>query len=347
MGCCNVRELEDEQLNINIIDSGRAEKIVKKQQQINEEIKIDHKNSIGDRLSTMNNSDLDYIQKSQAGGVRRDDKSLTILTNAYQSNDVSNVKIMPKSFIDASNPPGIWEEQPIFAPKQFSSSFTSQRNIRYRNNVQSDYMTNIKYCVKSKVIVEKESKAEESNNQRETVENIQTTNKNLNTNTGTMNHTLVLNSIENDIFPTESNRESSHQKILVKHSLRKNKSPRFLKPLKKNALKPGNNTEIIEMPEDQMSSFICNKATLSKYRYLFADDYDDAPSMRNNFRKCHTKNLTQLEDSDFTSLQKFGTIYSTNKTNSSHVDDVKMSFNSVSKKNPFGNPQSNRDNKGN
>jgi len=280
-------------------------------------------------------------------GYKKDDQSLTILTNVYQSDDISNVKNIPKSFIDTSvNPNGILEEQPIFDPKQFSSSFTSQSNIRYRNNVQFDYLSNIKYCVKSKVIIEKESKAEESNYQRETVENMQS-NKIMYTNTGTMNHTLVLNSVENDIHPTDMNKQSS-KKILVKHSLRKNKSPRFLKPLKQNShLKQCNITEIIEMPCDQTSSFICNKETLSKYRYLFADDGDDTPSMRNNFRKCHTKNMTQFEDSDFTSLQKFGTVYSTNKTNSSHLEDVKMSFNSFSKKNPFGNPQSNRDNKGN
>jgi len=309
------------------------------------EIKLHHKHSV-EKLSTHNNSDLDYNKKNQTSD-KIDQKSVTVLTNQNSSIDISTTKFAPKSFIDTSNPTGIFEEQPVFAPKQFSSSFTTNFK-RYRNNSQIDYLTNIKYCVKTKPIAEKESRAEESHYQKETHENMNTnpSGKIAITNTGTLNNTLVLNSIENDHL---DRKDKSSQKILVKHSLKKNKSPRFLKPLKKKShLRPGNNTEILEEPNDNTISVIYNnKETLSKYRYLFADIGEDIVPTIRNFRKAHTKTLSELEDSDFTSLQKFGTIYSTNKTLTSQVEDVKMSFNSVSRNCPFGNPNSNRPYNGN
>jgi len=155
----------------------------------------------------------------------------------------------------------------------------------------------------------------------------------VNTVTGTINHTMIFNSVENENFET-----TQGQKILIKHSLKKNKSPKFIKSHKKKHAhqKAANNSEIIEV--DKKDSFICNsKETFDKYKHLFGDVVDDFVPSNRNIKKCHTKNLSQFEESDFTSLQKFGTIYSTNKTNSSQFDEVKMSFNSVSRKNPFEN----------
>jgi len=206
---------------------------------MNEETKIDHKNnSIVEKLSTHNNSDLDYIYKSHAGN-----KSFL---NSSNCNNNFNENI-PKSFIDTkAKTNDILEEQPILIPKQFSSSFVNQ--AKYRNNVQFDYMTNIKYCVKNKVIPEKESRAEESHNftinKRETQENM-----NINTVTGTMNNTLIFNSIDNENYIVDSN-STRNQKVLIKHSLKKTRSPRFLKTQKKKI----NNTDIY----DKKDSFICN-----------------------------------------------------------------------------------------
>jgi len=257
-------------------------------------------------------------------------------TNCGINNNCENSNILqkednlyaPKSFIARNNEE--LDDKIVFT-REYSSSFTgSLTQNKNKNLLQQDYFSNIKQHEEKKMnlIMEMDSKAEDSNNYNYTFKRETKDSKG--------DISIVINGNDKDNYFDQSNSRNNAdlgfkhfngEKILLKHSLRKNKTPKFLLSPKKCLSKQDlgikhfnhSNAEII--PEK--ASFISiNKDTISKYKFLFSDVDDvSSKSIRAYDKKFNnSKNLSQFcEDGDFTNLQKYGTVYSTSKANTSNI----------------------------
>lgn len=234
------------------------------------------------------------------------------------SNILNNDNILQKSFIETSHLNKEILSEHVLLSFGNSNSFNAN-NLINRKSFQKEYMGNIKYNAKTKNIPERESIAEESKNLTKEIMNYNLTQQ-----------TTIFNSIDRD---NGSDFTLKNKKILVKHSLRKNKSPKFLHPKKKLSNKR-NNQYVLSCSVERQSSFLGNTQTFNKYKYLFGDiENNRAESLCPN-RRISSKKQSNIEDSDLTNMQRFGTIYSTIKTqrNNIHINgdfDKKRIFNSI------------------
>ena len=257
-----------------------------------------------------------------------------ITNNCETSNLQKDDKIyFAKSFVETSQNELITEN--ILIPRDYSASFNLLEENGFQPNkniIKHNYFKNLKTRQlneekNGKLILELDSNAEESNNftfKKETGEN----------NQNTLNTSIIINSNDlnnqNDNLNCKKNLGYNHfngEKILIKHSLKKNKSPKFLiSPKKSNSRQEimhnkFNHSNTIEVLNDKASFLSINKETINKYKYLFSDlDTGSLKSMRGlNDKKNYSKNVTHFDDSDLTSLQKYGTVYCSNKTNCSNI----------------------------
>jgi hypothetical protein len=228
---------------------------------------------------------------------------------------------LPKSFIETAPNDQVFNEK-VILNNDISSSFVSgPMNLKYRNNIHNNYFASLKFQNKRKCVPEMNSKAEESDNLTMTLKEI--INYNLTQNT------TVLNSIEYENKNSKEILSPFNTRVLVKHSLRRTKVQNFFYHIEK---KLKDEQEIgLKTKNFYKENY---KETINRYKHLFGDIEGQRAESLRAVKRCNDKRLTYLEDTDFTNLHKYGTIYSTNKTNSSNMctEDAKKTFNSITRK---------------
>jgi len=286
MGCCNCKETEFVTRESRISKSDRRDDFLQnKRAEVKEksEITFDSpvkKNPFKENLST-NEVKGNKFDESTYGGHIQDHFDL-------QENDMNYV---PETIIGKGD---IGNRE-----REYSASFNfslSPSNFKPNPNQfrESKRINNL--------IVEIDSRAEDLN--KMTFKNKASGN--------TLNSSVQINSPNNK---HEKNcleyKHFNGEKILLQHSLNKNKTPHCHDIPKKHL-----NNSNIDIIHDKPSFISINKETITKYKHLFSDV--EEASMKNTTRRDSrfniSKNISNFEDSDFTTLQKYGTLYSTSKT---------------------------------
>lgn len=232
---------------------------------------------------------------------------------------------LPKSNLETAPTTQLLNEKVLISNDLITSSNPNMPlNLKYRNNIQKDYFSNIRNHLRNSCVLEMNSKAEDSKNMTITLKDIM--NYNLTHNTTILNSGDQDKRYENEIFSPFAT------KVLVKHSLKKTKTPKFLNPITKDGFLFKNRGKYDS--NHSKRDYLLNNQTICKYKHLFGDiSSGKSPNIRSG-KRGDEKKISNLEDSDFTSLQKFGTIYSTNKTTSSHIwtEEAKRTFHSLTKR---------------
>lgn len=250
--------------------------------------------------------------------------STTNFNNQYDTFNIINKEenfFVPKSFIEVRNPDNFNEN--LIVPKDYSMSCIDQ-NVN-TNFIHQNYLSNLK--------IQEESKKcnvylDDENPDR----NNFTFKLDKNDRNADINNSLFINGEDaNGYFEVSNSRNNAEngfkhfngEKVLLKHTLRKNKTPKFFLASKKYVSCQKMHSKFLENSNvEEKNSFISiNKETINKYQYLFSD-VENISSKSNrgySMRFNNSKNLSHPDDGDLTNLQKYVTVYSTTKTNSSNV----------------------------
>jgi len=270
-----------------------------------------------DKMSTQITYDLDvkgkkYDDSTYIGQMNFEDQS-----NILPREDKFYA---PKSFIMSRNTTEMITDN-IF-DREYSASFNITHSPQ-RNQLQNDYLSNVKRneIKKNNLIIEIDSKAEESNN---------FTFKKGEKGT-TLNNSIHFNSKEggNDVKNDVDYKHFNGEKTLIKHSLKKNKTPKFfISPQKcyskQDIHRRHFNNSNLDIVHEKGSFLSINKDTITKYQHLFCDvEETSVKSTKRHGSRFH-KNTNHLEDGDLTSLQKHGTVYSTSKNNTTNITESDM-----------------------
>jgi hypothetical protein len=292
------------------------------------------KNSMMDKQSTLMHSESERNYYINIVKNLRLENSLSFSRLKISANNIDSSgllpfpttqSILPKSFLDTAPTTQLLNEKVLISNELISSCGPNvPLNLKYRNNIQKDYFSNIRNQLRNSCVVEMNSKAEDSKNMTITLKDIM--NYNLTHNTTILNSADQENRNENEIFSPFAT------KVLVKHSLKKTKTPKFIVPFTKEGFlfKNRGRYELNQSKRD----YQMNNQTICKYKHLFGDIACGKTQNNRPSKRGIEKRISNLEDSDFTSLQKFGTIYSTNKTTSSHIwtEEAKRTFHSLTRR---------------
>ena len=299
--------------------------------EINDINSLGKKNSNIDKQSTQLYSETESYYILIKDKNKLVDKSLNCSTNPFFLNiqhiDSSNIlsndnnNYLPKSFIETflPNKNEIFNEHVYLSYDQSASFIVNSQ--KYRNNFKNEYISNYKNT-RTSHIAERESKAEESNylNMTKDLMNYNLTQQ-----------TMIFDSIDKD---NNNNLELKNTKIIVKHSLKKNKSPRFLHPVKKLSNK--RNIQVLGSSNNLQTVSLYNRDNISKYNYLFGDIENNRTNSVFGNKTITSKKYSNLDVIDFANLQKFGTHYSINKRPRSEIHsnlgliDPKRNLDSIS-----------------
>jgi len=270
-----------------------------------------------EKLSTQITYDLDrkkHDDSTYVGQMHFDDQS-NILPREGKF-------YAPKSFIMSRNsemaPDNIFD-------REYSASFNFTHSPQ-RNHLQNDYFSNVKKNELKKLIIEVDSKAEESNNF--------TFKKDLKISGNTLNNSIFFNTKEaSDVKNDADYRHFNGEKTLIKHSLKKNKTPKFfISPQKcyskQDIHKRHFNNSNLDIVHEKASFISISKDTITKYKHLFSDVEETSvrPMKRHDSR--YQKNISHFDDGDLTSLGKHGTLYSSknNTTNITETENKRSCF---------------------
>jgi hypothetical protein len=275
----------------------------------------------GGKLSTNMASESECMMNVEIVKLKTYDVSTTNLNNNYDTFNIINKEenfFVPKSFIEVRNPDHFPEQ--LVLSKDYSMSCIDQ-NMN-TNLIHQNYLSNLKIheeTKKSNIVADGENS--ETNNFTFKLD------KNAD-----INNSLFINGEDaNGYFEVSNSRNNAEngfkhfngEKVLLKHTLRKNKTPKFFLASKKYVSCQKMHSKFLENSNiEEKNSFISiNKETINKYQYLFSD-VENISSKSNrgySMRFNNSKNISHPDDGDLTNLQRFVTVYSTTKTNSSNV----------------------------